>query len=191
MSEVLVYLHGFLSSPLSEKSQLLKKLAEQRGMLFCSPNMNEPPMRALANVKALISRHKNDTVYLVGSSLGGFYVTALLAEYAFRAVLINPAVAPWRVVQHYLGEQKVYGTNEIVTVKAEYAAELMALSARPLIAPEKILVALATGDEVLDWTEGKAFYRDCAQWILPGEDHRLSNILKYADRMLDFLAEVD
>ena len=91
----LIYLHGFQSSPLSMKGQLLYAYVQQHrpDIQMHLPDLNAPPLAVLANVSALIRRLPN--VALVGSSLGGFYATQLVAQHHVPAVVINPAMRPW------------------------------------------------------------------------------------------------
>ena len=49
------------------------------------------------------SLNKDENVYLIGSSLGGFYSLYLANKYDLKAVLINPAVNPAGSLDRYEG----------------------------------------------------------------------------------------
>ena len=88
-----IYLHGFKSSALSVKGQLLQRYCAQRGgPQVHLPDLNAPPQQALHQVSELIQRL--DGAALVGSSLGGFYAVQLAARHGIPAALINPAMQP-------------------------------------------------------------------------------------------------
>ncbi|MGZ2336899.1 YqiA/YcfP family alpha/beta fold hydrolase [Acinetobacter baumannii] len=49
---------------------------------------------------------------LVGSSLGGYYATHLAERHGLAAILVNPAVAPHRSFDGYLGAQTNHYSGE-------------------------------------------------------------------------------
>ena len=92
----IIYLHGFQSSALSIKGQQLKQyFAENNAVTVHLPDLNQAPLQVMQQMSALIESLQNVT--LVGSSLGGFYATQLVAKYGVSAVLINPAMRPWQL----------------------------------------------------------------------------------------------
>ena len=56
---MLIYLHGFNSSPGSHKTQVLKRYMEERdlGDQYCCPALPHLPMRAIALIEAEIAKH--------------------------------------------------------------------------------------------------------------------------------------
>src|SRR5258706_1300714 len=72
---MIVYIHGFNSSPASHKSnQLRERLsALGRGAEFVCPALPHWPKQAMALLEREVARVPADGVTLVGSSLGGFY----------------------------------------------------------------------------------------------------------------------
>jgi len=89
---MIVYLHGFNSSPASKKAQQLGAYMRSRGLgaEFDCPQLPHRPDEAIAVAEAAIARAAGRPVTLVGSSLGGFYATWLAEKHGFNAVLINP-----------------------------------------------------------------------------------------------------
>ena len=51
----------------------------------------------------------------------------------------------------------------------------------------RTLVVLGTADETLDWWAGARAYAACRQVIIPGGDHRISNIGAVMPRIMDFI----
>src|SRR6266480_7015507 len=107
---MIVYLHGFNSSPQSGKAQYLKRYLDERGKgaEFVCPQLPHRPDLALAVIEADIAQQPKEKITLVGSSLGGFYATWLAEKHNVRAVLIKPAIDPHRDLRAYLGPQQSF-----------------------------------------------------------------------------------
>lgn len=126
----------------------------------------------------------------MGSSLGGFWAARAAVRHGLRCVLLNPCFNPWVFVGRHVGVQTIYGTDRRIEVKASAADELMALAEEvsPLaVDPGRTLVVLGTADETLDWQAGARAYAACRQVIIPGGDHRISNIGAVMPRIMDFI----
>ncbi|WP_273429362.1 YqiA/YcfP family alpha/beta fold hydrolase [Chitinibacter tainanensis] len=174
----LIYLHGFLSSPLSEKAQQTQAWMQAQGLAeqYLCPQLPMNPQQAIAQLRELLAPLAGDFC-LIGSSLGGFFATWAIEEYGGRAVLINPAVQPYTLIEQYLGPQQNYQTGEIHIIDASFALELRHYERRPSQAQRYWLLS-QTGDEVLDYRHAVDYYQGCRQTILPGGDH---GFIGYAD----------
>ncbi|MEI6723124.1 MAG: YqiA/YcfP family alpha/beta fold hydrolase, partial [Betaproteobacteria bacterium] len=86
---VIVYLHGFNSSPSSHKARTMARYLEERGLgdRFVCPALPHRPEEAMDLVEGLIAGFGNREFTIVGSSLGGFYATWLAEKHACRAIL--------------------------------------------------------------------------------------------------------
>lgn len=93
---MIVYLHGFNSSPQSAKARYPKLYLDEQeqGDEFICPQLPPLPDLAVKRIEAELKRLQGKTITLVGSSLGGFYATWLAEKRDLRAVLINPAIDP-------------------------------------------------------------------------------------------------
>ena len=188
---MLMYLHGFNSSPQSFKARLLQErmVALGRAGEFACPALSHRPNAAIAQVEALLAGRDPAGTTLVGSSLGGFYATWLAERYGVRAVLINPAVHPGDSLCAYLGIQKNLYTAEEYELTPEHLAELRALEV-DAITPERYFLLVETGDELLDYRVAVERYRGCQQRVVPGGDHGCSDFACYVDVILSFAAVV-
>ena len=76
VTPTLIYIHGFNSSPDSDKARQTRAwLATNRPDIdFICPFLSPFPAVAMAQLEALIA-DLSDTLYFVGSSMGGFYST--------------------------------------------------------------------------------------------------------------------
>jgi predicted esterase YcpF (UPF0227 family) len=184
---MLLYLHGFNSSPASHKSQLLKRHMAGRGMgeRFACPALPNQPREAMRLIEAELARHDAHKVTLLGSSLGGFYATYLAEKHGCRAVLVQPAVTPHIGLAAYLGPQKNLHTGEPYELTREHLEGWRALYVER-VDPDKYLVLLETGDETLDWREAARKYEGARMVVRDGGDHSLQCFPEQIPRILAF-----
>jgi hypothetical protein len=189
----LLYLHGFRSSPKSFKAQRLQRwLAEHRPAVhWWCPQLPPSPREAMAMVREGIAGWPSTSAVL-GSSLGGFYATAVAEATGWPAVLLNPAIDPARDLARYIGEQTAFhAPEERFFFRAEFIDELRALAAPSITHPERYLAVIAKGDEVLDWREMSARYAGAPVRLLEGSDHALSDFDDHLPHLLRFLKLCD
>lgn len=182
---MLVYLHGFNSSAQSHKAQLLAQAMTARGLQaeYACPDL--PPLagEAIREIEKLIKGRSN--VSFVGSSLGGFYATHLAEKHGARAVLINPAIDPHIGLRAYLGSQENLHTGEPYELTETHLGEWEALYARR-ITPQRYLLLVETGDEVLDYRRAVERYADAEQVVIQGGDHSLQSFPQHIPKILRF-----
>ena len=104
---------------------------------------------------------------LIGSSLGGFYATYLAEKLSLKAVLINPAIDPHVGLRAYLGPQKNLHTGEPYELTEAHLREWEKLYV-PRITPQRYLLIVETGDEVLDYRKAVARYAGAEQVVIAG-----------------------
>ena len=185
---MLLYVHGFNSSPASFKANVLKDALARRGRdaEFLCPALPHRPAASMALLEAIIPHHARENLTLVGSSLGGFYGTFLAEKYGVRCVLLNPAVYPHEGLRDYLGAQKNLYSGEEYILTLQHIEEMRALFVPRLKNLDRYLLITATGDEVLDYRDGVARYAGAEQIIIQGSDHGLSDFAHYLDKILDY-----
>ena len=186
-----VYLHGFKSSPLSNKAQLTKAAIETRIQLgeqitwYC-PQLPASPRAAIAMVREHIDGQTFSTLSLMGSSLGGYYATHLGELYPSKVSLLNPAIEPARDLEKYIGEQKSWHQEEVFHFLPEYIQELQDIYVKNISQAERYFLLAAKGDEVLDWREMVAKYPGAHQLILEGGDHAISDYPNHLNQLMEF-----
>lgn len=185
--DVLVYLHGFRSSPSSFKARLLNErmAALGRSQEFACPQLPVSPRAAIDLVERSHRLGPDDT--LIGSSLGGCYATHLAQRHGCRAVLLNPSTRPAASLARYLGGQTMYhDPSQTFELLPQHLDELAAIQVEAITLPQRYLLVAATGDELLDWREMVAFYPGAQQIVIEGSDHGLSDFSTYLDAVLAF-----
>ena len=183
---MIVYVHGFNSSPASFKAGLLKRELERRGRAgeFLAPALPHRPAAAIAMLEQLLGKQRE--VSLVGSSLGGYYSTFLAERHGWRAVLVNPSVRPYGTLAWFIGRQKNLYTAEEYDFTPEHVAELRALEVPAITSPERYLHLVATGDELLDYRQAVDKYRGARQVVVEGGDHGFGTFADHLDTVLEF-----
>ena len=162
--------------------------AHHPGVTWWCPQLPPSPRDALALLTQGIAGWPRESMAVIGSSLGGFYATAVAERCGCKAVLLNPAVDPARDLAAYIGEQTTWqNPSERFFFEAHFVDELRALQADPLATPKNYLAFIAKGDEVLDWREMVARYPQAELRLLDGGDHGLSDFASHIDSIVQFL----
>jgi uncharacterized protein len=185
---MILYLHGFRSSPQSFKTRLLAQCMQElgRGEDYYCPQLPGSPKDAIALALSIAQQVPAQELSLIGSSLGGYYAMWLAEELGCRAVLLNPAVNAPRDLANQVGVTTSYHSNEPFEFKAQYIDELSALRIPGITRPERYFLMAATGDELLDWREMVAAFPSAKQMVIEGSDHGLSDFAEYMDQVLAF-----
>ena len=188
----IIYLHGFQSSTLSIKGQYIQAFCQnQHHIQVHLPDLNMPPKQVLAHVSKMIECL--DQVVLIGSSLGGFYATQLVAKHAVPAVLINPAMRPWQLFHDLFGAELPYVVNAQWTLDQTQLDQLEQMAVPFVQDADKILVLLQQDDEVLDYREAQRYYSNAAhQSMIMTEangNHAMDNFADKIPMALQFLSD--
>ena len=184
-SILILYLHGFRSSPQSTKARQLKQHMEAAGLgaRFCCPQLPVSPFEAI-ELAAGIIRSASGQVTLVGSSLGGYYATWLTEHHGdriHRTVLVNPFVMAPLLPEKFAGTHSNYHSGEAFEFTPRHVAEVKALDLPLPGAQERYWLLLERGDEVLDYRLAVAKYPAAQQTVLEGGDHGFTRWGDYLD----------
>ena len=184
---MIVYLHGFNSSPQSAKAQYLKRYLDERGKgaQFVCPQLAHRPDLALGVVEAEMAQQSKERITLIGSSLGGFYATWLAEKHDVRAVLINPAIDPHVSLRAYVGPQRAFHGGESYELTEGHLRQWKDLFVNK-VHPEHYLLLVETGDEVLDYREAVRKYRGAKLVVVQGGDHSLASFPEQIPLILEF-----
>ena len=186
---MIVYLHGFCSSPGSGKARRLGQYMAEKGLAnqFWCEQLPVSATAAMALVDGVIARCEALPT-LVGSSLGGFYATYLAEKHGLKAALINPVVLSSLDPGLFLGPQHNFHSGEAFEFTESHIAELRALEVPAITRPERYWLLAETGDEVLDCRAAVSYYAGARQTVLHGGDHGFTRFEDYLDGLLAFAA---
>jgi predicted esterase YcpF (UPF0227 family) len=191
MSALLVYIHGFLSSPLSQKAVEMQGYIRQQALAIDTrvPQLSNYPGQAYDQLQQLLddAQGQYQHIGLVGSSMGGFYATGLAEQFGLKAVLVNPVVAPAKLMSSYLGEHENPYSGQQFCLTRQHVDELRGMTIEKLSKPERCWLMVQQGDETLDYQAAVDFYVDSPQLIEPNGNHRFENFEKHLPKVMKFL----
>lgn len=191
-----LYLHGFLSSPESVKAKQTLEYAKQYlpDVEIVIPQIPNTIDAAVSSLKSLVKQHfiqPGKPILCIGSSMGGFLSNWLVETYAghseSKAVLVNPAVAPYNLMLNYLGEHTNPYSGERFCVDADHIDVLRALEPTSCNNPSSYKLLLQTGDEVLDYKLAVERYKGANVIIEEGGDHSFINFERHLNDVFRFL----
>ncbi len=190
----LLYIHGFLSSPNSFKALQVKDWLQlhRPDVEYHCPFLTVYPDQVQAELDALVAdiQSRGQDLYLMGSSMGGFWSTYLAERYDLPALLINPAVRPSMLMPEYIGKSlKNYHTEDSYTLEAEHIEQLKALLPEKITRPQNYWVLLQTEDETLDYRQAEALYQEARLTIEEGGDHAFQGFERFIEPGIEFLAQ--
>jgi pimeloyl-ACP methyl ester carboxylesterase len=196
-----VYLHGFASSPKSEKAIFFADKLRGAGMDVTIPDLNEPTFlnltftRQLAHVESIAAEHANEQLVLIGSSMGGLIATlaAQRLPNVVGLVLLAPGfgiTTRWNQMpgRHELDEWKRSGWHDVfhyrwnskVPLKYDFVEDANQYPTVNLKVEVPTLVFHGVHDEVIPVAESRAFADHNAEFVEYCEldsDHDLLNVL--------------
>lgn len=185
----LLYLHGFSSSPQSHKAQLIMQYMRENNtldLLIC-PQIPSVPEEARLFLEQLVEETlENYPLSFAGSSLGGYYATYLAEKYSGSAVLINPSVKPYETLSAHLGENKFYFDEGCWEFDESHIQQLKDMKVERITEPERYLVLLQTGDEILDYREAELKYKNSQCIIEQGGDHSFVGLERFIPKIMQF-----
>jgi predicted esterase YcpF (UPF0227 family) len=144
----------------------------------------------MAKLRAIVEEQMSQPIYLVGSSMGGFFATCLAEQYNLPAVLINPAVNPGSGLHSWLGKNENYITGERWVFEPKHIEEYVRLNPETIERKQNYKVLLQTGDEVLDFRRAQHHYEGCLIETEAGGDHSFVDYQRHLPANMEFLMNV-
>lgn len=184
---MIIYIHGFGSSGEATKAKAFRKFFEENQIRYIAPSLPTIPDLAIRTLSEMIESYQaNEEVYLMGSSLGGYYSMYLSDKYDLKAVLINPAIYPFETLKRALGK----GINYYDTSTYEWnESHLDMLINYEIEDPqmENFLVLLQKGDELLDYEEAIDKLPEAQRVVEEGGTHSFEGIECHFKKIEAFL----
>lgn len=188
---MLLYIHGFNSSPQSDKAIATAAYIHHHypQLLFYQPQLPASPKAAMTMLLDYCQRAKDvgEPLGFIGSSLGGYFASFLAERLGGLAVLVNPAVKPFELFEEFVGPQYNPYTGEHYQVYPQDNADLAEFNTSVIYHPDRFLVLLQTGDEVLDYRQALHKYHSCKLHIEAGGDHSFVGYQTQLETLCQFL----
>lgn len=157
------------------------------------PELSVSAQAALEQIKIIVDaikkRHPTAKIGFVGSSMGGFLATKCNGLYDAKAVLINPAVAPHRLIEYLVGEHTNPYTGKVFQVTSQDGVELASMNIEKVDNPASLWVLLQEADETLDFRDALALYEGSRITLEPLGDHGFVGFERFLHAIVEFLFE--
>lgn len=170
---IYLYIHGFGGSGLGVKSRLFRSYF---GAEIVAPSLSYVPELAVDTLEQLIERLlRTDSVTLIGSSLGGYYAIYCAEKYGLKAVLINPSIRPYETLERVIDDAFCYYDLSRFEWNPRHI-EMLGSFETAVVHPERYLVLLQKGDELLDYRQAERKFEGACLVIEEEGDHSYQNI---------------
>lgn len=154
------------------------------------PALSFDPAKAMDQLQEPIKKYRKQNslrpLCFIGSSLGGYYATWLAEKYDSRVVLINPAVKPYELFEDYLGFNRNIYTGEEYTLTMDHINQLKKYDVDEITKPDRYLLMLQTGDDVLDYKLALEKYAAVPSIVEEGGSHEFTGFDRHLETVLAF-----
>lgn len=182
---MIIYIHGFGGSGEGSKATFFRKYFESIGRPFIAPSLSYIPELAIKTLEELISQSHED-VYLIGSSLGGYYTLYLSTKQRVKkAVVINPSIYPMVTLKRCVGNAPSFYDESTFTWRQSHLDMLQQYEVTEL-EKTKLMLLAQKGDEVLDYKEAVDKLDGCSMYIEEDGSHSFEGIERYFESIKDF-----
>ena len=174
---LIIYVHGWNSHAKARKAELLiSELKDNNHYEVLSVTLKSHPREAIEQLSQIIDKELQErSVYLIGSSLGGYFSCFLAEKHNIKAAMINPAVWAYKIFENDRGENTNPNTNETYFIDQEWVDSLEEIFIQNPD-PAKYLVLLQTGDETLDYRYGAKYFEGANIEIDEGGSHSFDDL---------------
>ena len=197
VAAVIVYLHGFASSPGSTKIRYFSERLRERGVTLVCPDFNQPDFRTMTITRMLEQLDRQlppdggPPVTLIGSSLGGtlaILAAARAPSRVARLVLLAPAVMFAKPGHHLLPPERIdewrrrgslpffhYAVNEPLELDYAFYQDSLRYDAFNAVVPQPTLIFQGLRDASVDHRTVEQFAnaRSNVTLSLLDDDHQL------------------
>ena len=195
----IILLHGFNSGPGQKAEEInayLKEYHLDADYELIAPQLSHEPKEAIDEINRLIEEHQTGSIFVVGTSLGGFYTNYFRAKFRDERVVAHAINPSWRPTQTLLPAkdtvQENFKTGEKWIFTSEYMDQLEEFEHFVLInlknyKGNRYAIHLATEDELLNFDELRLYMEE--NEVNPDlyfyeTNHRFGNIKEVMARML-------
>jgi len=195
----IILLHGFNSGPGQKAEEInayLKEYHLDADYELIAPQLSHEPKEAIAEINLLIEEHRTGSIFVVGTSLGGFYTNYFRAKFKDERVVAHAINPSWRptftllpardtVQENFKTGEKWIFTSEFMDQLEEF--EHFVLTNLKNYKGNRYAIHLATEDELLNFDELRLYMEE--NEVNPDlyfyeTDHRFGNIKEVMGRML-------
>lgn len=163
----IILLHGFNSAP-GNKAKVIEQYLDQHQLQnefsLIAPQLNVEPSKAIHQINDIINQYRQEKfkVYIIGTSLGGFYANYFRSKFFDDNIIvhpINPSWNPSQTLAQNIGQEIVnFKTNEKWVFKETYIDQLIDFECHVKdnlknYKGKNYSLHLAKNDELLDFSQ--------------------------------------
>jgi len=184
---MILYIHGFGSSGRGFKVNEMKQWFGDENIL--APSLSYIPELAMDTLIQLVEllQKNQQSIRLIGSSLGGYYALYLAERYQLKAVLINPAIYPYRELKVALGYSLNYYDQSTFLCTEEHLSALKKFEIDEPQGQENLLLLLQKHDEVLNYRDAIEKLPRAKTFVDTNGDHGYGNIVSKRTQIFNFI----
>lgn len=173
---MLIYIHGFNSSPASNTYRKLKVFFEDAHALeYPSEGLFADNLALLCQQVEALKPLATTPIVFVGSSLGGFYTSQVAPLFSANCMLINPAIRPAQSLRKFLGRNTYFYSGRQWDFTEAICDSYQNFCDRRT-APIERLVVIGRNDTTLDPQEGLQYWQDHATMHITDDAHSIEAI---------------
>ena len=175
----IIYLHGYNGVGSKKGKALVEHFSEY---MVLTPEIPLDPTEALNKLESIIDSliNPNNAIYLVGSSLGGWYAFYLSIRYDLPVFLINPSLTPWESLAGSISDEYLQKFKKVDYGKTSGFNE------------EIVNAFFAIDDELLDYEETIMMFEYIRTLKLyDGVGHKFSKFKEYLIPEIERIIEED
>ncbi len=190
----IIYLHGFASSGNSSKSDWLREQFSSdscsvQGIEFISPDLPNKSRDAALFLDDFLANLADESVCLIGTSLGGFFAAFYGAKHGWPAVLINPLADVQDLIGSAMGENSNYATGETFIMDESDGVQLIRMNDEMKTPVKSTLLLIDKADDVLDYHKAVLRYGEHATThLFEGGSHRFDHLPKSMPEIMALIA---
>ncbi len=182
---MIIYMHGTKTCGVDSNAVLFREYFKEK---VFAPTLSYIPSLAIDTLEQLIELFlaRSENISLIGTSMGGYYAMYLANKYNIKAVLINPAIIPYKNTPR-IGMDFLYYDKSSYEVTQTHLNSLKSIEVTSLKNPKNFLTLLQTGDKVLDYTLAEEKLKNTELIVEEGGSHSFENLERYFQRISAFL----
>lgn len=190
-AKTIIYLHGFNSASLDlngnlligkEKLLVMRDFCAEKNILFDTPNVDYRDFQSI--VEDLLFKwneylDQGHEVFFMGSSLGGFASEYLAMKTGSKAIMINPAISPSRLLPQFVGVTENFETHEPYQWDQSHCEQYRRYEQELAYTNQALnrTILLDMGDELLDSAKTLSKYQAIAKVVtFQGGSHSFEHI---------------
>lgn len=185
---MIIYIHGFGGSGQGSKAKVFREYFKSIGEDFIAPSLSYVPTLAIQTLQELVESYHGE-VYLIGSSLGGYYATYLSQmKQVKKVLLLNPAVNPSNTLSRAIGNAPNFYDESCYSWSEKHLDMLGQYFCDNICYEDSFMLMVQKGDELLDYKEAVKKYDGAKQIVQDGGNHSFVGIENQLETIREFFA---